>query len=212
MTGYVPGQTYTFTGSITSVGKTKFGFQISPQDNTGSELGTLVITNPTKTKLVGTTGNYITHLSAGTSFPSGIATWSFDWIAPAAGTGAVTFYGAFNITNNNNNASGDAIRLSTMTVQEALVSIITDNAATEESWNVYPNPAKEVIYLSSPSNSKIRSLEVLDINCRLIKAFEDEHLLKNKAFDISDLKTGVTYLLNIITENGTTVKKFIKSE
>lgn len=209
LAGYIPGQTYTITGSITSIGKTKFGFQVSPQDSAGSELGTLVITDPAKTKLVGTTGNYVTHLTAGTSFPAGTATWSFDWIAPAVGTGDVTFYGAFNITNNNNNSSGDAIRLSTLIVQENVPATLND-IENLEVWNVYPNPFVGIIHLNSLSNSKIESLKIFDITGKLVRTIENVELQKNKEIDISDLRSNETYLLNIVTERGLSIEKIIK--
>jgi hypothetical protein len=118
-TGYVPGTTYTITASISHATRNEFGFQVSPQNATGSILGTLIVTNSTQTKLVGS-GGYITHKSAGTAGSGNAKSWSFNWTAPSAGTGAVTFYGAFNSSNNNNGSSGDLITLSNTTVQEAL--------------------------------------------------------------------------------------------
>lgn len=209
-TGYVPGQTYTITGSITSIGKTKFGFQISPQDITGAELGTLVITDPTNTKLVGTSGNYATHSTAGSSFPSGIATWSFNWIAPIAGTGEVTFYGAFNITNNNNIASGDAIKLSTLIVQENVSASLNDIVSKPEAWNIYPNPSENIICLVNEDNSRLISLSIMDINGKLINTLIAEDISNNQNIDISDLQKGV-YILTIASENGISTKRFIKN-
>ena len=209
LTGYLPGQTYTLTGNITSIGKTKFGFQISPQDVSGLELGTLVITDPTNTKLVGTSGNYVTHLTAGTSFPSGIATWSFDWIAPAAGTGDVTFYGAFNITNNNSIASGDVIRLSTLLAQEDVSSGINNEAKNQEEWIVYPNPTKDIIYISSKTNVEIESLSIFDIKGNMIEFLTKNGLANNHEIDLSHLKSGL-YFLNIKTNKGESFKKIIK--
>lgn len=114
--GYTAGQTYTITATIARQGHTKFGFEISPQNPAGTLLGTLIVTNTTEMQLVGT-GKYITHKTAGVTGTNS-RTWIFDWTAPAAGTGDVTFYGAFNITNALNNSSGDTTVLSTLTVNE----------------------------------------------------------------------------------------------
>jgi hypothetical protein len=114
--GYSAGQTYTITATVARSGHTKFGFEISPQNIAGSLLGTLIVTNTTEMQLVGT-GKYITHKAAGVSGTNS-RTWEFDWTAPAAGTGDVTFYGAFNITNAMNNSAGDTTVLSTLTVSE----------------------------------------------------------------------------------------------
>ncbi len=119
--GYVHGQTYTITATATQTGLVKFGFEVSPQNASGAQLGTLVATDLTNTQLLSGT-KYITHKSAGTIGTTGFHTWTFDWIAPAQGTGDVTFYGAFLCTNNNNGSSGDATVLSSLTVSECNAS------------------------------------------------------------------------------------------
>ncbi|MFH0864923.1 MAG: choice-of-anchor V domain-containing protein [Bacteroidota bacterium] len=91
---YKPLHTYTITATSTGVTtSSKFGFQISPQDAEGNLLGILVLTNDNETQLVGK-GKYITHTKEGIN-ATGFKSWKFNWIAPAAGTGDVTFYGAF---------------------------------------------------------------------------------------------------------------------
>ena len=103
--GYTPGTTYTITATISGSGKK--GFQVSPQNTAGTLLGSLIAGSGNK--IVGT--KYVTHSSAKTATT---ATWTFQWIAPAAGTGAVTFYGAFAITTN-------STKKSTLVVNEAVV-------------------------------------------------------------------------------------------
>jgi hypothetical protein len=104
--GYVPGQTYQITATNPLTGSGKMGFEVSPQNVAGTQLGTLVA--GTGSKLVGGT-KYVTQSSSNSS----TNTWTFGWIAPVAGTGAVTFYGAFA-----RNYTGPTT-LSTLTVQEA---------------------------------------------------------------------------------------------
>ena len=48
----------------------------------------------------------ITHTSSGISTTGDSNSWSFDWTAPASGTGDVTFYGAFNAANGDEIISG----------------------------------------------------------------------------------------------------------
>ncbi len=105
--GYVPGQTYqiTATNPLTNAGK--MGFEVSPQNAAGDQLGTLVAGSGSQL-LSGS--KYVTHSNANTTNN----TWTFGWIAPAAGTGAVTFYGAFA------RAKPGPVTLSTLTVQEAV--------------------------------------------------------------------------------------------
>jgi hypothetical protein len=117
--GYVPGNTYNITATATRAGHVRFGFEVSPQSPTGVLLGTLIVTNTTETQLVGA-NKYITHKLAGTT-GSGSKTWNFNWTAPVAGTGNVTFYGAFNCANNSGTSAGDTIFKSTLLVSECAV-------------------------------------------------------------------------------------------
>jgi hypothetical protein len=143
VTGYIPGNTYTITASIAVAGINKYGFEISPQGTTGTQKGTLVVTNATETKLVGTTAKYITHKSTGTT-GMGSKTWTFDWIAPAAGSGNAILYGAFNAANGNGTNSGDQIFLSSLLIQENLSTGISEMVNNFDHWVIYPNPCKEL--------------------------------------------------------------------
>ena len=102
-TGYVPGVTYTFTATVNKPGNVRFGFQASPQDSLGNYKGTMIVTNSTKTKITGT--KYITHTTSGNSQSS----WSWDWTAPALGSGQVRMSGALMAANNNGGTSGDSV-------------------------------------------------------------------------------------------------------
>jgi len=86
--GYVPGTTYQITASNPLTGAGKFGFEVSPQNAAGTLLGSLIAGSGSQ--LVGS-GKYVTHVSANTT----TSAWTFSWVAPSAGAGDVTFYGAF---------------------------------------------------------------------------------------------------------------------
>jgi len=121
-TGYVPGTTYTITANVVYAGKTRFGFEVSPQNTAGVLKGAITITNPTNTKIVST--KYVTHTSAGNT-GTGARSWSFNWTAPVAGTGAVTFYGSLLAANNNGSESGDLTYLTSTPVLETTPCTIT---------------------------------------------------------------------------------------
>jgi len=141
ISGYIPGQTYTLTATMTQTGISKFGFQISPQDLNGNKVGNIIVTNTTNTKIVST--KYITHTSAG-STGTGTNTWSFNWQAPSIGSGDVVFYGAFNFANNNGTSSGDIIRTNTLTISEDLATAgIFGIAGDQLSTILFPNPLTE---------------------------------------------------------------------
>lgn len=142
VTGYEPGTTYTITASITDPSLVKFGFEISPQSASGTLLGTMSILDAVTTKFTSSSNKYITHTSNGNYFPNHTATWSFNWTAPVAGTGDVTFYGAFDFANNNGGTSGDIIYTSTLVIPEAFGTGIHAIAGTQ-TFNVFPNPAAD---------------------------------------------------------------------
>ena len=128
--GYIPGQTYTITATVIYSGRSKFGFEIAAQSSNGATRGIIIVTNTAQTKLVN--NNYITHTSGGTS-GTGSKTWTFNWVAPAAGSGTVGFYGAFNASNGNGNTLGDIIYITSTSVQENACFIspsITSSADT----------------------------------------------------------------------------------
>ncbi len=202
--GYSPGQTYTITGTITTSGKTKFGFQISPQNTTGNLKGSLILTNTSATQLVGS-GKYVTHKSTGTSFPSGTATWSFNWTAPAAGSGALTFYGAFNSSNNNGSSTGDAISLSSLAVSEGPTGI-SDIYNNSNQVVVYPNPVSDKLYITSSSiGPENMTVGIIDVAGKLVKEIKTT----DGSIDFNDITKGY-YVLKIKTPDGIFIKKVIK--
>lgn len=124
--GYTPGQTYSVTVFVTSPGRTKFGFSASPQKANATQAGTLIA--GTGMQLNGS-GKYITHTSAGTTQTgTNSRTWTFQWTAPAAGTGTVTFYAAMNATNSSNSSAGDMIYSSNLVLAEAPTTLSINNS------------------------------------------------------------------------------------
>lgn len=166
--GYTPGQTYTISALVGMMGIVRYGFQITPQDPAGNMMGTLIVTDPSTTKITGT--KYITHTAGGTFSPAFSRTWSFDWVAPPAGSGDVVFYGAFNYANNNGSTSGDAIHTSSMTIPEN--TSVGLNEKFISNLSVYPVPADKFVnikfYLKDISDIKI---SLYDLKGKLM--FED---------------------------------------
>jgi hypothetical protein len=108
--GYTAGTTYNITVTVSGSGHK--GFEVSPQDPSGTQLGTLIA--GTGSHLTGGT-KYVTQNSDPTSNP---ATWTFQWTAPSSGTGDVTFYGAFAVSKN-------TTKTSTLLVSENLAVPLT---------------------------------------------------------------------------------------
>jgi hypothetical protein len=206
--GYTPGFIYQITATIVDSTSTKFGFQVSPQNVQGTRLGTLIATNTTETQTQ-QTGKYITHKTAGTP-GVGMRTWTFDWQAPAPGTGNVTFYGAFNVANSNNLSSGDRILLSTTQVSEDLSSI-GDQVESFPAVKLFPNPASEFLLLDlgKQVNESVE-IRIVDLRGRVVK----EEILEPEngqslRIEVSALATGV-YFISIENKGNTTTRRFVK--
>lgn len=206
--GYIPGSTYTITAAFLRPGHSKYGFEATPQNASGTKLGTLA--NISGTTLVGS-GKYITHISSSTA-GSGSKTWNFRWTAPAVGTGNVTFYGAFNATNSNGSDTGDSIFKSTMVVTENPTGI---NDLKDESFAVstFPNPAHNELNVEfSLSESKEVSIDLFDVHGRRSGQLLEQTQLAgqvSRTFDISGYETGVYFVL-INTGDHVTSRRIIK--
>ncbi|MFL5762985.1 MAG: choice-of-anchor V domain-containing protein [Bacteroidia bacterium] len=205
--GYLPGVTYTITASISVAGVNKYGFEISPQGTTGAKKGTMIVTTPTDMQLI-SSAKYMTHKSTGTAGTGG-RTWSFNWTAPALGSGNVTFYGAFVAANGNGSDTGDHVHLSSMMVSQDPTAGIAEQERND-SWSVYPNPAVDKIFMSTlDQDNTITAITLSDITGKQIKTLTKNDLSENNGLDIGDLQSGM-YVLTIRSEKGTATKKIIK--
>jgi hypothetical protein len=99
-----------------------YGFQLTAIDGTGTQAGTLVVTDDVNTQLReafvgGNPRQYIEQTLSG-AFPIVFdqRTWTFKWIAPATNVGPVGFYAAGNGANGNNETTGDFIYTTSATV------------------------------------------------------------------------------------------------
>lgn len=155
--GYNPGQTYTVQVNFSGTGNK--GFQISPQNQAGALLGELINTSTSGNQGTHTVGGgkYITHRLA-QSTASG--SWTFQWRAPAAGTGPVTFYGAFA------NGRNGSLRTQAITVQENLAASVAE-AGKLQHFRMYPNPVNDRLTLSySLERSEKVIIKMYDITGR----------------------------------------------
>ena len=214
-TGYIAGQTYTITATATSPGRIRFGFEISPQTATGVTAGTAAITNATETKLAASPNvRWITHTLTGSSASAtpGTKTWSFNWTAPASGTGTVTFYGAFNCANNSSSVFGDSIFLSNMVVPESTVGIPGDDSQNF-SVSVYPVPAKENLFVHLKVNGHtFPEIELSDISGKIIRRISDATSLQGSehtySIDTGEIEPGI-YFIRINDGSAVAARKII---
>ncbi|HET6225313.1 MAG TPA: T9SS type A sorting domain-containing protein [Bacteroidia bacterium] len=136
VTRYVGGKSYTvkLTGKNTSTTSLpEFGFQIgcivgSTAVTTPTNAGSWIAPFPTNTKYVAPkSGKFVvgvveqTAAIAATSGTGGNGTTyvqTFNWTAPAAGTGTISFWAVINAVNGNNNDTGDKYNTGHVTITE----------------------------------------------------------------------------------------------
>ncbi|MFM2285377.1 MAG: hypothetical protein RLZZ543_874 [Bacteroidota bacterium] len=209
-TGYVPGSTYNITVSITQTGISKWGFAISPQNNAGTVLGSMIITNTTQTKLV--SSRYVTHKTAGNS-GSGSKTWSFNWTAPAAGTGDVPFYASVMAANGTGNAAGDQVYTDVYTVSEDITASVPKTAEAVK-FSVFPNPIEgnnmNISFASKAGD--VSRVSIMSMNGAMVHSTNytasvagDQQVNVN----VADLAKGV-YLIQVETPAGTATNRIIR--
>lgn len=76
-------------------------------------------------------------------------------------------------------------------------------------FNVYPNPASNFVTVNNAAQVNISQILVSDVNGRIIKDLKTQNI-SEVSVDVTDLKTGV-YLMKIISEQGTLIRKIIKN-
>ncbi len=192
--GYVPGVSYSVNIHIYEPGITRFGFEASPQNNTGADAG--LMSSIDFSTQMSTNPNYITHTSAGIDYVDS-ASWTFDWMAPAvAGTGPVNFFVAVNATNHDNTNSGDQIYFDTVTIQENVLTGITETNSITNQLTVYPTITNDWVFIGYTGPSKSAYARLYDMNGHLVL---DEQLIESgtNSLNLSDLSPGL-FLLNLI--------------
>lgn len=210
--GFTPGETYTITVKMKESGKSIFGFQSLLFGTTSQAgVGTISITDASRTKTLTNVGNaYVMQTKTG-SAAADSATWSYDWIAPAKGTGEVTLYGASVAANGNGNRIGDYVYTSTLVLEEAAAASLEDLSEIAAA-NLYPNPVTDLLSLdlTLEEATPIR-WSISDLHGRTWQTGETSTLSSgwNTQFDLSELPAGL-YQLELKTASGRWREKIVK--
>lgn len=155
---YVPGQTYQVTVTHTNpdTSRQRWGFQLTALDTSDEKAGELQNTSVLTQVITGGPGGnrqYIEHSSSGTFInQQGGASWTFNWVAPAADVGVVTFYAAGNHANNDGNTSGDYIYFTFATSQPAAATPDFSVSGSASLQTVAPGNGTTYNVTVTPSN------------------------------------------------------------
>ena len=172
--GYVVGNTYTITLTGVKANCTKFGFELTAEDASG-KAGNFMITDNT-TKFVNS-NNAVSHKSSGNSGNT-TKSWSVDWIPTANSSNSTTFYAALMFANGNGNNNGDYIFTTSLTVNEAIFTLVDDLSLKNDFTFNTVNKTIETT----------NAILVYDINGKLVLT------TNNKLTNISHLNKGI-YIL-----------------
>lgn len=193
VSGYVPGSTYTITVTL-NTSTTANGFEVSPQSQAGALLGTLTPGNGTQ---LCNSDKAVTHTEASIANK----TWSFSWTAPAKGTGAVTFYGAF--------AEGySVIKKSTLVVSEDVSTGIASKTVSKSNLTVSYNASNLEVSYNVVNAGKV-NIQLFDITGKLAQTVTEENAItgnNHKTMNVSNLEKGV-YILKLENEGSFSSKK-----
>ncbi|MCK5855874.1 MAG: T9SS type A sorting domain-containing protein [Bacteroidales bacterium] len=204
--GYAPGTKYTITLTGIHSGVAKFGFEITAEDATKAKKGVFTITNANETQLTNL-AHAVTHTGNGLTPSNNTKSWSFDWTAPATGSGGVTFYASLNAADGNNATSGDVIYNTNYTYNEDL-SIGMNSEGLANSFNIFPNPANNVLSIET-SSIQYYDIKILDLTGKLIISDQFNGGLESVDINISDLPKG-SYIIQIQNKDAQFSELFIK--
>ncbi len=203
--GYIPGVTYNISLSYTETGRSKFGFEAVSENSAGVRKGQFIAVGSGQTRTIGTGAPRITHVS--TAGSGGSKVWSFQWKAPAAGSGDITFYASVNASNaNGNDDSGDNIYITETTINEDITAGVADYISElSNKVSIYPNPASEQIVVGVPTEfGDVSSVEIFDIQGSKKLHFDGNP----EKISVAKLPTG-SYLL-LVNGEKSAVKRFVK--
>lgn len=183
--GFVPGETYEVTVSVSDNEAGLFGFELTAEDDLGNKVGEFQLTDSEATRFVNN-DDAVSHSVDGTTPQDNSRTWSANWVAPEDADGNITFYTAVNVANGNGANSGDEILTNSTSYQINTVGI--DELSVVE--RMYPNPASNFVYLDLARSDL--EIKVYSLNGKITESFIAEGL--NTTINLEGYKPGVYFV------------------
>lgn len=208
---YEPGKTYNFNFRINDFAD-RYGFQIVALDADSNQAGDMIVSDSlhTRIKTSPPTGNreYMGHLGANTW-----KNWQFQWVAPTAGTGAVTFYYAYNLADNDDEPIGDTIYTGTTTIQQGGGVGINEVYGKLSNLEVFPNPVTNEFGLSfHVINTQHITATLYTLDGKLVSDLMNEQLstgVFKRNFNVNSIPQGI-YMVKLNVGGSAIVKKIVK--
>lgn len=200
VTSYIPGRQYAIKLTMAS-NPAKKGFQATALTTANNMAGTFTgITG--NTSINGSTRKYANHTNSSNTV-NNAASWNWNWTAPNAGTGKVTFYVASNKANNNNGTNGDAIYLSQHDFTEQQTTEIEEFEFNNNVVIGLDNESNKITFQFELNQLSKVSINIVDTNGKSVfnkKSIKTQ--IGNNHYDISthDFKSGM-YIVNFFINN-----------
>ncbi|HRO43394.1 MAG TPA: T9SS type A sorting domain-containing protein [Flavipsychrobacter sp.] len=168
VTSYTPGHNYIVALSGNNATKANFGFQaIVLRQSNNTQVGTITTTDA-KTHVPSGYTALIEH-NQRIGKTQGVYAVTFNWTAPAAGTGPVTIYGIINAVNSDGGVAGDE---PSNTFSQVLTEIPTSVASLSQNIKItaYPNPATSNVNIKMEgAENGTYTINVMDVTGRTIQ-------------------------------------------
>lgn len=209
-TRYFADSTHKIKVKITNPTTLKNGFQILALDASNRVVGSWVLTDPTKTKIISGISfpnrRYVTHQAAGNMQTE----WQVSWKAPPVSAGNVTFYASVLSANNDGTNQNDKVYT---TKKEVTFSNPTaTNELADVSFQIFPNPItdKVSLTLNAQKNHQL-NIQITDIAGRLVFTEKWQVVIGNNAkiLELEALPDGI-FMIQLIENQNILLKKIIK--
>jgi hypothetical protein len=215
---YQPGTTYDVAITIAYNQRSKFGFQatvLNSNNTKGGDLAKASATDNTTSLVIGSgtfaNRQYIQHTNNGNTGTNS-RTWSFKWTAPAAGTGAVTFFTAMLAADGDGQSDGqDSTYRSRYTIGEAVASSVDPNLGNQIGFRAYPNPANDYLNLDFKlEKAQDVQITMLNLAGQVVRTQTLEAIAGQQThrLEVSGMNTGV-YLLQVSVAGRSLTQKVI---
>lgn len=192
-TAYAAGQVYNLNLAINGSSVSKFGFNITAEDASGTKIGTWTPGAGTQLR---NSGSGLTHTAAGTAS----SMWNFTWTAPASDQGPVTFYYSTLQANGNNANSGDHL----ITGQSA--TVLSNEEFANSFFKLYPTQVVDELNIEL-ANSAEAAVSIYNMSGQQVL---EARIEQQGQIPVSTLSRGV-YLCMVTSNNGVDTRKFIKN-
>jgi hypothetical protein len=185
--GYNAGEKYSLTITANDAFASRFGFEITAEDQLNNKTGVFTITNSTETRLTNNS-KAVTHTSSGVGPTGNQRIWNFAWTAPAENVGTISFYASVNAANGNGNTSGDVIYKTSMVVSPSITGI----RDISDYLTLYPNPVKDNLFISINAKGLRLTLLLINSSGLIVKNF---NIIQGvNCLDLSHFQRGIYFI------------------